>query len=103
MSISWLALLGSLCVTALAQLMYKLYFKARHKPYLAVSITCFVIAASCSYLALRELEIGIVYMSTALTQLMVVGMAYRVLGEPITRDHGIGMAFIISGIVLYAV
>jgi len=103
MSMSWLALIGALCATALAQLTYKLYFKDHSRPYLVVSITCFVAASLCAYLALKELNIGMVYMSTALTQLLVVGMAYRILGEPLTRDHGIGMAFIVSGIVLYAV
>ena len=103
MIVSWLALLGALCATALAQLFYKLYFSAHKRAYLVLSIGCFVAASLCAYLALKQLGIGMVYMSTALTQLMVAVLAWRVLGEPITRDHGIGLALIVSGIVLYAV
>ena len=84
MMVSWLALLGALCATALAQLFYKLYFSAHKRAYLVLSIGCFVAASLCAYLALKQLGIGMVYMSTALTQLMVAVLAWRVLGEPIT-------------------
>ncbi|MBI5136223.1 MAG: EamA family transporter [Nitrospirae bacterium] len=102
MSGGWPALAGALFATAQAQLSYKLYFRARRRVHLAVAIACFVGASVCAYLALKSLSIGMVYMSTALTQLMVVGLAHRVLGEPFTRDHGIAMVLIVVGILVYA-
>lgn len=102
MSAGYFALAGALFATAQAQLSYKLYFRARQRTHLAVALVCFTGASVGSYIALKSLSIGTVYMSTAITQLIVVGLAHRVLGEPLTRDHGIALVLIVSGIVLYA-
>jgi drug/metabolite transporter (DMT)-like permease len=101
-SAGWLALAGALLSTAQAQLSYKLYFREKRRTHLVVAIACFVGASVCSYFALRSLTIGMVYMSTAFTQVLVVGLAHWVLGEPFTRDHGVAMALIVLGIVVYA-
>ena len=102
MTAHWLALAGALCATALAQLFYKLYFRSHRKVHLVLSVGCFLSASLCAYGALKGLTIGMVYMSTALTQLLVIGLAHFVLGERLSRDHGIAMALIVSGIVIYA-
>ncbi len=103
MSGYWLALSGALLSTALAQLFYKLYFRDRRNGLLVLSIGCFVSASVFAYLALKGLSLGMVYMSTALTQLLVMGLAHFVLGERITRDHGVAMGLIVSGIIIYAI
>jgi uncharacterized membrane protein len=43
-----------------------------------------------------------VYMSTALTQVLVAGLSRWVLREPLTADHGVGLVLIVAGIVVYA-
>ncbi len=103
MSGYWLALAGALVVTALAQLFYKLYFRTHRKMILLLSIGCFVCASLFAYVALKGLTIGMVYMSTALTQVLVIGLAHFVLGERLSRDHGVAMLLIVSGIVIYTV
>lgn len=98
----WLALGGALVTTALAQVAYKLHYGRPGGGWLAAAIAMFVAASVLAYLALRALPVGTVYMSTALTQLLVAALAWRVLREPFTREHGIAMAFIVLGIVVYA-
>lgn len=107
MSASVAALAGALLSTALAQVSYKAYFgrggDATRRPLLlALAVGLFVSAALCSYLALRGLTLGVVYMSTALTHVMVAGLSWKLLGEKLTRDHGVGLALIAAGIVVYA-
>ncbi|MDH5527346.1 MAG: EamA family transporter [Nitrospirota bacterium] len=102
MSGSLAALAGALISTALAQVSYKAYFRDRRLPLLVLALGLFVSAAACSYLALRGLTLGVVYMSTALTHVMVAALSWRLLGERLTRDHGIGLALITAGIVMYA-
>lgn len=97
-----LALAGALTATALGQVCFKLFFKNKQYHYLIMAIALFCIAPLCSYVALGELSVGFVYMSTALTIVMVVLLSAFVLGECLTRDHGIAMLMIVAGVVLYA-
>ncbi len=102
MAISWLELALALVTAAVGQVTYKLYFRAGKRHYLVLTVFFFVLASVCAFLALKQLSIGIVYMSTALSQLLVAGLAWGVLKEPLSRDHGIALALITSGVVLYA-
>lgn len=102
MTAAWLFLVGALASTAFAQLGYKLYFRAGRQAYLTAAVVLFVGASLFAYLALQKLTVGMVYMSTAVTQLLVAGLAWGVLGERLTRDHFIALALIVSGVVLYA-
>lgn len=102
MTASWLALGGTVGATALGQMAYKLYFARRALPVLAAAVLLFLTATACTYLALKGLSIGMVYMSTAVSQLLVAGLARLVLKETLTRDHGVALALIVAGVVLYA-
>lgn len=97
------AALGIGIVTAASgQLTYKLWATRGSWLLLAGALAQFVVAQVAFFCALFELEIGIVYMSTALSQVLVLVLAREVVGEPLSRDHGIAVGLIVLGIVLYA-
>ena len=99
---SWLALGGALLATAHGQLMYKLYFRSKRVYHLGLSVGLFLAAPICAYFALRTLNIGTVYMSTSITQVMVMALSHFVLRERLTIDHFIAIVLIVSGVCLYA-
>lgn len=97
-----LALAGALTATAFGQLTYKLYFRTGKAGCVAAAILFFLLVPVCSYVALRAIPIGIFYMSTAMTHLLVMALSRVVLKEKLTTDHAVAMVLIISGVVLYA-
>lgn len=99
---SWLFLGSALVTTALGQVTYKLYFRERQRRVLAMAIAFFCCAPPSAYLALRSgMEVGFVYVSTAMTHVLVLALSWRLLGEQVKRDHVIAMTFIATGLVLY--
>ena len=99
---SWMALGIALTGTAFGQLFFKLYFDRRRMVFLAVALSLFLGTQLLAYVALRELDISLVYMSTAITQVMMLGLAHSVLKENITYDHIIAASLIVTGVVLFA-
>ncbi len=99
----WLVLAGALTATALAQVSYKAYFsRSRRLALLATALGLFVVAQLGFLVALTDLEVGVVYMSMGLVQVMVLVLSYTVLRERITPDHIVAVALIVGGLVLYA-
>ncbi|MGA7304153.1 MAG: hypothetical protein WBW88_04735 [Rhodothermales bacterium] len=101
--VPWIELSLALVFTALGQLCYKVYFVRRRRLYVILAITLFVLVPPFAFLALRHLGLGLVYMSTALTQLMVLGLSRVVLKERIGGAHVVAMALIVAGVVLYGI
>jgi multidrug transporter EmrE-like cation transporter len=54
------------------------------------------------FAALTQLEVGVVYMSTGVVQIMVLTLSRSVLREHVTRDHVIAVILIVGGLVVYA-
>jgi len=102
-NVHWLALLMALIATAVAQLMYKLFYLKGNVRYVIIAIVLFVTTPAFAYLALKGLGLGVVYMSTAITQVLVLLLAYFFLNEEVNRVHIVAMLFIISGVIVYAV
>ena len=100
---AWLALSGALLATAFGQLMFKLFFRGYRFIWLAAAIAFFCIAPFCNYLALQTLGIGTVYMSTAITIVLVVLLSRMVLGERLSREHGVATLLIVCGVLVYAI
>ena len=99
----WLVLFGALTATALAQVSYKAYFsRSRRLALLATALGLFVVAQLGFLVALTDLEVGVVYMSMGLVQVMVLVLSYTVLRERITPDHIVAVALIVGGLILYA-
>jgi drug/metabolite transporter (DMT)-like permease len=90
--------------TAFAQVSYKLFFQRGRRPViLATAVGLFVVAQLGFFSALTQLDIGVVYMALGLTQVLVLFLSGRVLGEHITRDHGFAVAAIVLGMTFYAI
>jgi len=96
-------LASALVCTAFAQFSYKLYFvKQRPRPALLCALVLFAIAQLGFFLALTQLAIGVVYMSTGITQVLVLALSRYALRENVTHDHLIAVLLIIGGLVVYA-
>ncbi len=100
--IAYLALGAALTLAAFGQLNFKLYALRSSRLNLAIALGCFVIAQICFFLALMDLRVGVVYLSTALTQILVLFLSRHVLREALTRHHAVAMTMIVAGIILYA-
>jgi drug/metabolite transporter (DMT)-like permease len=103
MILSWLGLFITVVTPGFGQVYYKLYFRTRKLPHLVLSIAIFLTAPIGSYLALRHLSIGLVSMSTAITQIIVLGLSHRILKEQLTRYHALAMLLIISGVIIFSI
>lgn len=99
---SFIVLAAALTSVAFGQLNFKLYAVKSSYVNLAIAIVLFAAAQVGFFVALMDLRIGVVYMSTALTQGLVLLLSHYVLRETISRHHGIALLLIVIGIVLYA-
>lgn len=99
MSIFFLAC--ALIFTALAQTCYKLYSLKRRRVYIVATILLFVLTPVMSYLALRELSLSVVYMSTGLTYILVLLAARFVLHERIAGRQLTAVSLIALGVVVF--
>ena len=95
----WLAL--ALLATALGQLLYK-WSALRHSRILVcAAIACFCIAPIASYLALRSMSLATVYVSTAISQLVVVFGSMISFGERYGFRQWFGLALILAGVIVF--
>ena len=67
-----------------------------------VALALFGLAQIGFFVALTQLEVGVVYMSTGVIQLLVLVLSRSVLREHVTRDHLIAVALIMGGLIVYA-
>ena len=95
----WLAL--ALLATALGQLLYKTASLHGSRVRLGVAVACFCIAPIASYLALRSLSLATVYVSTAISQLLVVVLSMASFGERYGSRQWLGLGLILVGVVVF--
>lgn len=98
---SLLSLLFTLLSTAVGQLLFRMYYVRKKKIYLAVALAMFLAAPLLSYLALVNLTLAFVYMSTALIHVLVLIMSHMFLEEHFTRKQYISMSLIVIGIIVF--
>lgn len=98
-----LTLLLALLLTAAGQVLFKHYYRTRRPwdRYLAVAL--FVAVPAINFVSLRGLPFGLVYMSTAGTQVLVLVMSYFFLGERIPARALPAVGLILAGIVIYGI
>ncbi|TYO99020.1 hypothetical protein EDC39_104144 [Geothermobacter ehrlichii] len=101
MVLYWLSLLAALLGTAFAQFFYKVYFVKREKKYLFLTLLIFVNVPLFSYYALRAIDLNIVYMSTAVTQVIIVLLSKFGLNETIQFQKVCAIGIIILGMAVY--
>lgn len=102
MWIYWLALTITYIVTAIGQVTYKLFAKTKNLGHLIWSIAFFIIAPFTNYVALKRIPSGTVFIGAATSQVLIIVMSRYVLKEKISRDHIISMAFILLGLLAFA-
>lgn len=98
---SLIFLLFALIFTAIGQLLFRLYYVRANKKYLAAALGSFVVVPLFSYIALLNLTLAFVYMSTALIHILVLSMSRVFLKEQLTRKQIISMSLIVMGIIVF--
>jgi len=96
---AWLAI--ALLATAVGQIVFKLAADRRSRGLSIAAAATFCLAPPASFFALRGLSLGTVYVSTAITQVLVVVAAMWCFGERYTRLQWTGLSLILAGVVLF--
>jgi drug/metabolite transporter (DMT)-like permease len=99
--VSLLSLICALLATSVGQLMFRMYYVHTKKLYLAFALGSFLAVPLFSYLALLNLTLAFVYMSTALIHVLVLIMAQMFLREHLTRRQYISISLIITGTLVF--
>jgi len=102
MWIYWTALSITYVVTAFGQVILKLFAKTNNKWHLFWALAFFIIAPFTSYIALKKIGVGMVFIGVAVSQVLIVIMSHYILKEKISKDHVISMIFILVGLFAYA-
>lgn len=95
------SLLFALLFTTAGQLLFRMYYVYNRKAYLTTALCTLLAVPLFSYLALLNLTLAFVYMSTALTHVLVLAMSHVFLKERLTRKQYISMSLIIIGIIVF--
>jgi EamA-like transporter family. len=101
MMLSIVSLLGALGATAVAQVYYKKYSLKNDRGNLYITILLFGVVPPLTYLAIKGLGLGVVYISTSITYVLVALAGWRMFGEVPTPRRIAAMAFILTGILVY--
>lgn len=97
----WLFLAATILVTVLAQLAFKNYFRRKRRVFLIAAIVMFCLAVPCTYMAVRELGIGRVYVGAALSYVLTPLAAHRAFDERLGYRHLLALGLILAGVVVY--
>jgi len=101
------ATLASICValavllTAASHVAFKLYSLSRRLHFAILTGLGFVSVQVLAFLALRQLSIAQVYLSTALVPVVTTLGARFLIGEKVDSRHWIGLAIIVAGVAIY--
>ncbi len=103
MTLSVVALVAALLFTAAGQVLFKLGTLRRATPLYVAGLGLLALATISNFFALRNLGIGLVYLSTGSTHVLVLIGSWFILKERIPRDRQLGSLVVIMGISLYAI
>lgn len=98
---SWLFLAATILTTVVAQLAFKKYYLSHRLVFVGAAITLFCLAVPCTYMAVRGLGIGRVYVGAALTYVITPLAAQRAFGEHLGRNHMFALGLILAGVIVY--
>jgi len=98
---SYFYLFLAISFTTLGQLSYKVFSLTSIRKYYYLSIVLFLLTPIASFMALRNLAIDIVYVSTALTIFAVTVLSRFLLKEKIQGRNYVGVFLILLGVILY--
>ena len=91
----------AIVTTTVAQLSYKLSFHKKNRVYLFFALIFFAVTPFLAFLALKELSLSFVYMSTGLTYVLVLLSARFILKEELFRRQIYAVALIAGGVVVF--
>lgn len=98
---AWVFLAITILATVAAQLFFKHYFLSHRLAFLATTVALFCLAVVCTYLAVRALGIGRVYVAAALTYVLTPLAAKRLFDEHLGHSHYAALGLILSGVIVY--
>ena len=93
--------MAAVLTTALGQFFYKKFALNKKKIYLIISVSLFAIVPLFNFIALKEISIDIVYMSTSLTIILVIFLSKVFLNEKVDIKLYSGVLIILLGIIIY--
>jgi multidrug transporter EmrE-like cation transporter len=96
-----LSLFGALAATAAAQVTYKAYSLGGRRIQLVATILLFGVTPVLTYVAVKAFGIGLVYIATSLTYILVSAAGWLLFAERPSVRRIAAMAFIFSGILVY--
>lgn len=99
---AYLLLLGALLTTALGQVSFKHYHLTRRPISFVLAVGLFLVTPPMTLLAVRQLGIGTVYVSTGFTYSLVAFLGWFAFGEHVSRRQVAGLALITLGCIVYA-
>lgn len=101
LDLSLLCLAAALLLTATGQLFFRLHYVRDGRIYLVLALGTFMLVPFFSYLALRNLTLATVYMSTALIHVLVLALSHFFLKERISGRQYFPISLIIAGIIIF--
>lgn len=81
--------------------MFRMYYVYAQRIYLLTAFGTFLTVPVLSYLALHNLTLAFVYMSTSLVHVLILIMSHVFLDERLSKNHYISITLIIVGIIIY--
>ena len=99
--IALLSLVGALAATTFAQVAYKKYSLGHGRNNLYATLLLFGVTPLLTYVAVKAYGIGLVYISTSVTYVLVALMGKVLFAERISRRHAGAMVLILTGSLIY--
>ncbi len=101
MSLHWVSLFIAISATSLGQFFYKLFFQKKNTLFVILAVSLFISVPLFSYYALQEIDINIVYMSTAVTHILVIFLSKMFLNEQIQLEKMYAVLVVFFGMIVY--
>lgn len=101
MNAGWSWLIFALSMTAVGQLVFKRASMNKSWRMTILAIACFCVVPPASYLALHTLTLATVYVSTALSQVVVVLASLFAFGERYSSRQWFALVLILAGVVVF--
>lgn len=98
---AWGFLCFSVVLTALSQVMYKLYFAYKNRFLLLLTVLSFACIPLSTTMALRSISLDVVYMFTAISIALVVVASRLLFGEKQSLKSYLYVFLIILGVIVY--
>ena len=97
----YLFLALTVLATTLGQLSFKKCYISHQRIYQLIAVVLFILVVPCTYLAVRQLGIGRVYIGAAASYVLAPVLARQFFHDKINGRQWIALALILSGVIIY--